>query len=210
MIFLFGEKLRSRSAPVGVRHCVMCRAEQPFSEHVESLWFSFFSLPVLPIEDKANYLRCEKCLAAYAKDNLNVPSHVPIIQTLIVYLLLGYQQDQHRRLAEEICLKITGAEFSEDDYHLRRSEVATGTLDMVELVRTAAPTVNAIGKQQIIEAAFLTTYVCCDLQYEDRLRINLMGNSLDLGLEFVDYAIQQTRKQSYYGVKRLRTTEAEV
>ena len=62
---------------------------------------------------------------------------------------------------------------------------------------------NAVGKQAVIEAAFLTTYACCDLQYEDRLRINLVGNALGVGLDFVEYAIDNVRKQSYLGVKRL-------
>ncbi|MEK9872100.1 MAG: hypothetical protein VW831_20455, partial [Gammaproteobacteria bacterium] len=61
-----------------------------------------------------------------------------------------------------------------------------------------------------IEAAFLTTYICCDLQYEDRLRINLMGNAMDVGLEFVEYAIRQTRKTNYYGVRRLAKAEAAI
>ena len=62
---------------------------------------------------------------------------------------------------------------------------------------------NAVGKQAVIEAAFLTTYACCDLQYEDRLRINLVGNALGVGLDFVEYAIDNVRKQSYLGIKRL-------
>ena len=210
MIFIFGEKLRSQSTPSDRHYCAVCLSEQLFTEHRESVWFSLFGLPLLPIEDRASYLRCEKCLSAYDKADTSVPSHVPLIQTLIVYLLMGYQQDHQKRIAAEISLKIAGFDLAEDDFDGIRRSIGSGSLDMVEHVRQKSGAVNAIGKQQILEAAFLTTYVCCDMQYEDRLRINLIGNALDVGLEFVDYAIQQTRKQGYYGVRRLRTAESEV
>jgi hypothetical protein len=47
------------------------------------------------------------------------------------------------------------------------------------------------------------TYVCCEIQYEDRLRVNLIGNALGVSLEFVEYAVQKVRQNSYYGVRRL-------
>ena len=81
---------------------------------------------------------------------------------------------------------------------------------MVERVSQFASSMNAIGKQTVVEAAFLTTYVCCDLQFEDRLRINLIGNALGVGLEFVDYSISQIRKQGCYGVRRLNIVESAV
>ena len=43
-----------------------------------------------------------------------------------------------------------------------------------------------------------------------RLRINLMGNAMDVGLEFVEYAIRQTRKNNYYGVRRLASAETAI
>ena len=43
-----------------------------------------------------------------------------------------------------------------------------------------------------------------------RLRINLIGNALGVGLEFVDYAIQQSRKKNNYEIRRLRHLEPEV
>ena len=81
---------------------------------------------------------------------------------------------------------------------------------MVDYVRSHAASMNSVGKQQVIEAAFLSTYACCELQYEDRLRINLIGNALGVGLEFVEYCIGQSRRQNYYGVRRLGLTEQEV
>jgi len=210
MLFLFGERLRSKATPVGEHRCAVCQSDQPFTEQNENLWFALFGIPLLPVEDKARYWRCENCLAAYDRNALGEPSHVPLVKRVIAYLLMGYRQDQHRTIAGEICLKITGFDFEGTEFDRVTREIGAGKLDMVEIVRRTAPTLNAIGKQQVLEAAFLATYICCDLQYEDRLRINLMGNAMDVGLEFVEYAIAQTRKQNYYGVRRLSHVESAV
>ena len=210
MIFLFGERIRARANPIGDKRCALCETETPFTEQMESLWFTCFGLPLLKIEDKACFWRCEKCLSAYRRGHLDKPSQVNLTKQIIAYLLLGYSQNNHHLEAQEICMKITGFDFPEDEYRSLIVALGSGQQDMVETLRQASPELNAIGKQQIIEAAFLTTYICCDLQYEDRLRINLMGNAMDVGLEFVEYAIRQTRKTNYYGVRRLAKAEAAI
>ena len=210
MLFLVGEKLRTKSEPVGNKTCALCRSEQPFTEQLEMLWFTFFSIPVLPIERFAHYWRCEKCYSSYSPHALDLPSQVPVIKLLVTYILVGYNQHQHQNLAAEICLKLMGFELTETEYRRTVQQLTAGTLDIVEHVRGLAAGINGTGKQQIVEAAFLMTHACCELQYEDRLRVNRIGNALGVGLEFVDYCIAQTRKNNYYGVRRLVGSEQEV
>ena len=210
MFFLFGESVRSFETPLGDKECPVCLSQQPFTEQTESLWFSLFQIPLLKIEDGALYWRCEKCLNPFAINAVNIPSQVAVTRQIIVYILLGYGHSQHKQMAEEICLKLTGFNMTDEEYSELLSRLGSGHEDMVEAVRQFAPTMNAIGKQAVLEAAFLATYVCCDLQYEDRLRINLIGNALGVGLEFVDYAIAQSRKQGYYGIRRLSYVESPV
>jgi len=83
-----------------------------------------------------------------------------------------------------------------------------GALDRQELnleqeLSELAATTNDLGKYIIIQAAFLMTHMCCEPQREDRIRINLMGTALGVGLEFVHGAIEDVRSQHYYGLRRL-------
>lgn len=210
MFFLFGERVRSIAEPIDDRQCAVCTTVQPFTRQTENLWFTMFSIPLLRIEERAHYLRCEQCLSAYAEDNPGEPSHISLTKQIVVYLLMGYRQEQHAKLASEICLKVTGFDYAPGEYQdIQRSFASRGD-DMVELTRKASPRLNSIGKQQLLEAAFLASYVCCDLEYEDRLRINLIGNALDVGLEFVEYAIAQVRSRRNYDVRRLANAESPV
>jgi len=210
MFLLLGEKVRSRSNPVGSHTCAVCKSEQAFSDQGETLWFSVFGLSLFPLEERAHYWRCENCLTAYKPRELDQPSSVPLVKDVVIYLLLGYDQQEQRTLADEICTKVTGFDFPDSEVRDLTREIASGRLNLAELVRRHASSLNAIGKQQVVEAAFLTTYVCCDIQYEDRLRINQIGSALDVGLEFVTYAIGEARRQQNYGIRRLPDVRAEV
>lgn len=210
MFLLMGERVKSSSRPIGQRSCPVCQSDQAFTEQTESLWFSIFGLSVLPLEQRAHYCRCEHCLSAFKPGEFEYPSSIPIVKDVIVYLLLGYEQQHQVQLASEVCAKLTGFEFPESEVRELCREIASGRLNVAELVRRRADTLNHIGKQQVIESAFLVTYACCDIEYEDRLRINQIGSALDVGLEFVTYAIDEARRQQNYGVRRLPNTRAEV
>ena len=209
MIFIFGEKVRAGSTSVGTRPCASCGSEQPFTEQRETLWFTFFMLPVLPIEESARFWRCETCCSAYRVGELKQPSCVPLVKRICIYLLLGYNRHEHLELAQEICFKLTGFTLEEEEAKSLVREIAAGQVDMVEEVRSAAPDINDQGRRLIIEAAFLTTHACCDLQYEDRLRVNQIGAALGAGLNLVELVIRQARSRNYHGVRRLVRAGAE-
>ena len=84
--------------------------------------------------------------------------------------------------------------------------VAAGDLDVHKVVTRLSANVNAHGKQQVIEAAFLATYASCEMEHEDRLRVNLIGNALGVSLEYVESVINYVRSQGYYGVRRMLTS----
>ena len=207
MFFLFGASVRRSGTSLGEKACPVCLAQRPFTEQVEKLWFTFFNIPVLKIEEVARYWRCESCLNPFVINELNIPSQVAVTQQLVLYIMLGYGQSHHKQVAQEICLKLTGFDLSDQEYKGTLNWLRSGQQNVDELVREIAPSMNSNGKQAVIEAAFLSTYVCCDLQYEDRLRVNLIGNALGVGLDFVDYAIGKSRSQGYYGIRRLNYVE---
>ena len=202
MFFLFGERVRTEMSPQGEKSCPVCLNQQQFCEHAESLWFSLFQIPLLKIEDRGLYWRCENCL----NPSLLIMSACPLCTNCAADSGLhsfGLRLLWKENVAKDISFKVTGFELNDEQFVQFSRQLGAGHEEMVDLVRKSAPAMNAVGKQAVIEAAFLTTYACCDLQYEDRLRINLVGNALGVGLDFVEYAIDNVRKQSYLGIKRL-------
>jgi len=128
---------------------------------------------------------------------------VSVLQRTLSYIQLGYGQSQQKALVQDISLKLCGFDYSQEEMRKAAFQLETGDSQYLEYLRQASSRINSQGKVQIIEAAFLMTYVCCEIQYEDRLRVNLIGNALGVSLEFVEYAVQKVRQNSYYGVRRL-------
>ncbi len=205
MIFLFGERIKVAAADLGQRQCSICGGSTLFSAVRETNYFTVFGLSLLPIEKVAEYHRCETCGSSFATDSTE-PSQVTAIQQVLAYILVGYGMTDHVELAQEICRKVCQVEVPDDALREHIRNFASGRDDLFELLRGRAHILNVAGKRQVIEAAFVATHACCEIQYEDRLRINLMGTALGLPLEFVQASIESVRSAGYFGVRRLTQT----
>jgi hypothetical protein len=203
MFFLFGERIVSESIYSGEHTCPVCRSTRPFSKVVETNYFTCFGFRLLPIQKMADYLSCTSCNNSFAAENLDEPSQCESVQQVLIYVLLGYGMYDHREVAQEIYLKLTGFEFSDDALRRQVRRFENDKEDAFGLLQTAAAYVNAAGKQQIVEAAFLMTHASCEIQFEDRVRVNLVGNALGVSLQFVESVIDNARSQGYYGIRRL-------
>ena len=203
--FVFGERIHGASLDAGERACPVCRRQTPFVHIIETNYFCIFGLRLLPIEKIANYYQCAECGNSFDKD-AQAPTHVPLVKQVLAYILAGYGMTEHTEVAQEICLKISGFELTHGELVEAIRVLDSGKEELFDILGGHAPNINAHGAHQIIQAAFLMTHVCCEIQYEDRLRINLMGNALGVSLEFVQATIEDVREKKYYGVHRLIPT----
>ncbi|MBV1876319.1 MAG: hypothetical protein KUG79_01635 [Pseudomonadales bacterium] len=209
MLFVFGDRVDSKSTSIGSKVCNICNKEQPFSHVVETNYFCIFGFRILPIEKFANYYCCDHCNNSYELDDLKQPAQVQIIKRVLIYIQLGYWPAENRELSKDICLKVTGCELLDEEIRAERLLIETGKVDVLEVLKDGASSLNLQGKQQIIESAFLITHACCEIQYEDRLRLNLMGNALNVSIEFVTSVINQVHAHGCYGVRRLLPTQTQ-
>lgn len=203
MLFLFGESTHIRKMDIGSKSCPVCQAQKAFLEITETTYFNVFGVRLLPIEKTAHYWQCNGCNYAFSQNDIKEPSHLELLRHLLVYLMLGYGVSDQKDSAKEIFVKVTSAIL--DDEQLRK-EIAlqdSGDLDIQKYAADVSMTMNFKGKQEVLEGIYLMTYICCDLEYEDRLRINLIANSLGVGISGVEYVIQSVRERNYLAIRRL-------
>lgn len=202
MLFLFGEQVTARVVEEGKFDCFACGKEQPFLRIEEINYFTIFLFRLVPIRKIAEYCQCCACGTPFVSADSPEPSQFPGIRRVVCYIMLGYRMHRHRDKVKEIFLKITNTPFTDDDIQTEVGTIEQGKEDVFRYLTGLSTVVNTLGKQQIIEAAFLMTYAACEIQHEDRLRINLIGNALGVSLEFVETVIDHVRNESYYGVRR--------
>ncbi len=203
MFLLVGEQLKQRESSAGEHHCGVCRGDTPFASVEEQNYFSLFSIPLIPLEKTAEYLRCERCGNAFSSRDTSQPSSIELGQWALTYIMLGYGMFDYQVTAREIFERVTGFAYSEENLKAHIRALESENLSMMELLQQLAGTTNLAGKQQILSLAYLMTYMSCEVQYEDRLRLNLMGNALGVSIGFVEAVIQAVRAEQYYGVRRL-------
>lgn len=212
MIFLFGEKIKRETSALGERHCPVCATSKPFSHVRETNYFHAFGLRLLPLEKIADFQQCDFCENAYpyGAEVPKYPAQVALTRTVLAYVLVGYGQQDHKELAADVAKKVTGFELDFDQFLSDVRALAAGRLDLIAQVKADASRLNVRGKQQVIEAAFLATHACCEIEYEDRLRINMIASAMDMSIAFVNATIDQVRRQGCYGVRRILPTQTQV
>ena len=189
----------------------MCAGDRAFSHVRETNYFHLFGLRLLPLEKIADYQQCDYCESGFemASTVPERPSQVSLARSVIAYVLVGYGMQDHLDLAVDIAKKVTGFDIPEAEFKEDIRAIAAGRTDLFAVVKEHARLLNMRGKQQVIEVAFLTTHACCEIQYEDRLRINMIANSMDTSIAFVNATIEQVRRQSCYGVRRILPTQTQ-
>lgn len=207
MFILFGEKIHSESCAGGTHLCGVCGKERQFNKIVETNYFCVFGIRLLPIEKIANYSQCDHCNNAFDSEHTDLPTQIAPLKKVLSYLQVGYGMHMHRDLAQDICLKVSSFELSSEEFSQEVLLASQGKTDIYTYLKASSSSLNMRGKQEIIEAAFLITHACCEIQYEDRLRINLMGNALGVSLEFVSSVIDHVHAQGCYGVRRILPTK---
>jgi hypothetical protein len=212
VIFLFGEKFKRESVALGDQMCPVCQQAKPFSHICQTNYFCLFGLRVLPLEKNADYHSCDYCENAFqapGADGVLVPSQLQSVRRVLAYILVGYSmQDQHE-LSCDIFKKVTGFELQLSVLKDEVNSISLGDTDLFDELKQQNRYLNVRGKQQIIEAAFLMTHSFCEIQYEDRLRINLIASAIGMPITFVSAVIDQVRQQGCYGVRRLLTTRTQ-
>ncbi len=201
MLFLFGERVRRSLTDRGRRECAVCGTQQTFVHAAETNYFTVFGLPLAPIEKVADYVLCQACETAYPDMESAAPCHVAAVRLVATYIMAGYGMRHQVRIIQDIATRVSGFPFPSEE--IETTIIGLDDQDVMSVLTQLAATMNDAAKLKVIEAAFLATHVCCEIQYEDRLRVNLMGNALGVSLQFVESAVSEVRRQRYYGVPRL-------
>jgi len=203
MIFLFGERIKTHPREQGSFDCPICARTCDFTRFEETNYFTVFGIALLPLFRIADYCQCSLCGNSYEPGSYSEPALYKSLRRVLVYIMMGYSMERHSDTLKDVYAELTDVAC---DDHLFRDEQTAVTRDkrtLIEYLKEQSQYLNIQAKQKVIEAAYLMTYVCCELQHEDRVRINLIGDALGISLEFVEAIIHGVRSQGYYGIRRL-------
>jgi len=202
VFFLFGEKLKIVPREQAEFDCVVCNTRQRYTRFEEYNYFTVFLMAVARLHKVSDYCECSVCCSAYRPEDLKTPSYFAPVHRTLVYIMMGYGMEKHMDMLSELSEKITGKGLGIEEIRSEIRQVDKQQGDIFETIRQFAQCLNIQGKRKVIEAAFLMTYASCEIEFEDRLRVNLIGDALGTPLEFTQFVINSIRDSGYYGIRR--------
>jgi hypothetical protein len=202
MFFLFGEQVSIKSLGEGQFDCPVCSRKGQYSRLAEINYFTLFMIPLAPLSRLADYCQCSACGSSFNPDDYSEPAYLGGVRRTLVYIMMGYNMAEHKDTVRTLWQQLTSSEIDDSEIVLEMERINKSKEDIFSFMKAQAYHLNFPGKEKILEAAFLMTYACCEIEHQDRLRINLIGSALDVPLEFVEAIVNRIRASNYYGIKR--------
>lgn len=78
---------------------------------------------------------------------------------------------------------------------LAKKEFYPSIEELSKAVKKLSLNMDFVAKAKIVQVAYLFTSEVCDIQFDDRLRINLIANALNISLESVNELIEDLEPQ---------------
>lgn len=193
MLFLLGEKAVRYATHEGTFNCPICNSSQDALHVVEKNYFTVFFIRILPLEILSDYIECAHCQHSFDPQNTAKPAYISGLELVLSYLMLGYGVNESKEIATDIFKAMTEREYDEKIFRDNIADLNNGK-DLFKALKGLAFQLNTMGTIRVVEAAFLMSRALSDLGYEDRLRVNLIGNALGISLEFINEIIDRIQQ----------------
>lgn len=207
MLILFGEKIITSTENLGEFDCPICSTQKEIIHIVEKSYFTVFFLRILPLDTVADYRQCSGCGHAFDSSNMEEPQYFSSVRAVLAYLLAGFGVYHGIDASKRIFNVVTNKDACSAEIQRQMRNFEQGQ-DLFEQLKQDAKTLSWFDKSLIVEAAFLLVYAARPIEYEERLRVNLIGNALGVGIEGVNAIIKNLQSQQYKGIRSMEIENA--
>lgn len=184
MLFLFGSQTIRKVTDEQPFSCPVCQSQQTSYHMLEKNYFTLFFIRLLPLDIVADYLECTQCQHSFNPENLDMPAYILGVQQVLAYLMLGYGVKRSKQMGTDICKAKTDHDWDDDEMYKQLSCLDDGH-NLFTSLNELSFHLNDLGKIRIVESACLMANSLSELEYEDRLRLNLISSALGVSHEFV-------------------------
>ncbi|MCL6415698.1 hypothetical protein MIB92_08550 [Aestuariirhabdus sp. Z084] len=148
-------------------------------------------------------MKCSDCGHAFSSKTDSEPTYYDPLKSILAYLLAGYGLINGVETAKDIFQSATGSKIDFSDLQERVDNIQQNN-QLPDDLKQVARRLSWLDKVLLIEAAYLLIFTARPIEYEERLKINLLANAMEIGLEGVDAIIKHLRDQDYKGFAPLQ------
>jgi tellurite resistance protein len=190
-IIIYGTRGMTSTGGMGRFHCPEC-GESAYRHQKVRRWFTFFFIPMIPLDLAGEYIECGKCYGTYdlavlsydpaaEKAAFEAVFHVAMRRTMIKMCLAdGVVDPQEVEVIRDIYSKLTGAELSEDDVREEIAEAMTDPTTVQQYLKDGIGMFNLNAKEMILKAAYFVAAADGEFQAEEQKLLNNIGAALQM------------------------------
>ena len=84
MLLIWGWKARFKTLREGMFHCPSCGADRHYRLRQARRWFTFFWIPVIPLQQLGEFVECSSCQSSYNEGVLTLPTTAQLSDNLSI------------------------------------------------------------------------------------------------------------------------------
>jgi tellurite resistance protein len=190
-IIIYGTRGMTSVGGMGQFHCPSC-GQSAYQHKKVRRWFTFFFIPMIPLDLAGEYVECGKCFGTYDLEILSYDPaaeqaefeavfHTAIRRTMVKMCLAdGVVDPEEVTVIREIYAKLAGVEISEEDVREEIAEAMTDTRTVQQYLKDGIGMFNLHAKELIVKAAFFVAAADGEFQVEEQKLLNNIGAALQM------------------------------
>lgn len=162
MLLIWGWKARYTVLEEGVFFCPREGGDRPFHRKEARRWFTFFFIPVIPLNVLGEFIECQSCTSAYDPVVLTAPTAGQMMDNLanamryaVVAITMadGTVDDAERHVALQIMAEHSDTPYTPEDLDRDLRELHPG--DLTTHLGNVAGYLNEHGKERLLTACVM-------------------------------------------------------
>lgn len=187
MLLIWGFKVRYKDGLVGTFHCPHEGADRQFVRKMARKWFTFFFIPVIPLDELGEFVECAGCKRGFDLQVLTNPTSAQLMDNLSnamrqavtsIVRADGRVDDDEKRVAVEVMQRFSDTPYAMQ--HLEHDLESLPQSGLVEHMTRCAGTLSSHGKESLLSACVAVAIADGHFDDEERLVIEQAGHALGM------------------------------
>lgn len=202
-IIIWGTRGINSTSASGRFYCPQCNSERNYSQKSVRRFFTIFFIPLIPLDKLGEYVECQTCRASFNprvldfnpkknQEKFEAEFHIAIKRSLVLMALAdGVIDDTEIEMIQSVYLKMTQIELSTDEVKIEIERAKSDGRGVEEFLTKMAGTLNASGKELVMQAAFFIAGADGEFQEEEIALLESIGKALGMTPAHINGVLQQ-------------------
>lgn len=191
-MIIFGTRGVTTTPLRGSFHCPSCSSAQDYALKRVRRFFTFYFIPIIPLDKLGEYVECLACKDTYKTSVLESDpaqnsraleaEYHQAVKSVMIHMLLadGVVDDNEVKTAANIYRSVAGKSLEEQELRDDIAAVQSSREDLAETLRGLQGSLNDEGKEMALKAALYVAMADGEFQPEEKALLADIGANLGM------------------------------